>query len=135
MPIEIDYLIASIVLFIVMIVVQALSSISSQSLGMLVGPRDDMADKTIFAGRARRANANMMEGLIMFAPLVLAAAYTDRFNDMTALGAALFFWGRLAFAPSYWLGLPWIRTLVWAVSVAGIVLILLQVIPFSKGLS
>ena len=71
----------------------------------------------------------------MFAPLVLAAAYTDRFNEMTALGAALFFWGRLAFAPSYWLGLPWIRTLVWAVSVAGIVLILLQVIPFSKGLS
>lgn len=135
MPVEIDYLVASIALFMVMIIVQALSSITSQSLGTLVGPRDQMADKTVFAGRARRANANMLEALIMFAPLVLAAAYTDRFNEMTALGAALFFWGRAAFAPSYWLGLPWIRTVVWAVSVAGIVLILFQVIPFSKGLS
>jgi len=133
MPIEISYLIASIGLFILMIIFQALTSIRSHSLGTLVGPRDSMDDKTVMAGRTRRANMNMVEALVLFAPLVLAAAYLDRFNAMTALGAALFFWGRVAFAPSYWLGLPWLRTLVWFASVAGIVLIFLQILPFSSA--
>jgi len=64
----------------------------------------------------------------MFAPLVLVAAVTDSFSALTALGAALFFWGRVAFAPSYWLGLPWIRTAVWFVSVIGILMILWELL-------
>ena len=133
MPIEISYLIASAALFFVMIVVQACFSIGTQSVGTLLGARDDMTDRTKYNGRARRANANMVEAMIMFIPLILCAAYLDAFNAMTALGAALFLWGRAAFAPLYWLGVSTLRTAAWAVAIAGLGLIFLQIIPFTGG--
>ena len=129
MATEISYLIWSLALFLVMVVVQALISVSEHGLVPLAGSRDDIKDHKVLTGRAKRANQNMIESLILFVPLVLVAAHLGKFNDMTALGAALFFWGRLAYAPIYWLGLSWVRTLAWAVSLLGIVLILLQVLP------
>lgn len=133
MPIEIDYLIASIAIFIVMILVQAVVSDMEHGLKHGASARDNTVDKGLFLQRTKRANANMVEGLLMFVPLLLAAAYTDRFNDMTALGAALFFWGRLAYAPLYWFAVPWLRSLAWFVGVVGIVLVFLQIIPFIGG--
>jgi uncharacterized MAPEG superfamily protein len=49
-------------------------------------------------------------------------------NATTALGAALFFYARLAYAVIYWLGIAWVRTAVWCVAVAGLVMILSQLI-------
>jgi uncharacterized MAPEG superfamily protein len=48
---------------------------------------------------------------------------TGRANETTALGSALFFWARLAYAIIYIAGVPWLRTLAWLVSVAGIAMI------------
>ena len=135
MPIEISYLIASVALFLVMIFAQSFGAIfSGRSVADLVGARDGLPSDgySAFHGRAKRAQANMIEGMMMFVPLVLAAAYLNAFNSMTALGAAMFFWSRLVFAPCYWFGVPWLRTLVWLLSIAGLILIFLQIIPFSK---
>jgi uncharacterized MAPEG superfamily protein len=44
------------------------------------------------------------------------------------LGAHLFFWGRVAYAATYLAGNPWLRTAIWGVSLAGLVLIFLQLI-------
>ena len=136
MPIEISYLIASVALFFLMILAQSVGAIFSgkASAAELAGARDNLPSSglTPFHGRAKRAQANMIEGMMMFTPLILAAAYLDAFNAMTALGAALFFWARLVFAPCYWFGVPWLRTLVWFVSIAGIMLIFLQILPFSE---
>lgn len=139
MPAEISYLIASVGLYFVMILAQSTSAIGGifsgkTTAGELAGPRDNLpvAGVSPFHGRAKRAQANMTEGMMMFVPLVLAAGYLDAFNAMTALGAALFFWSRAAFAPCYWFGIPWLRTLVWAVSIIGIILIFLQILPFSE---
>ena len=135
MPIEISYLIASVALFLVMIFAQSFGAIfSGRSVSDLVGARDGLPSDgySDFHGRAKRAQANMIEGMMMFVPLVLAAAYLNAFNSMTALGAAMFFWSRLVFAPCYWFGVPWLRTLVWLLSIAGLILIFLQIIPFSK---
>jgi len=136
MPIEISYLIASVALFFFMILAQSIGAIFSgkASAAELAGARDNLPSNglTPFHGRAKRAQANMIEGMMMFVPLILAAGYLNAFNSITALGAALFFWSRLVFAPCYWFGVPWLRTLVWFVSIIGIVLIFLQIIPFSK---
>ena len=59
----------------------------------------------------------------MFAALVLVAQVAGKTNEMTALGAQLFFWSRVAYAIVYILGLPWVRTLTWAVSIVGLVMI------------
>jgi uncharacterized MAPEG superfamily protein len=64
-----------------------------------------------WAERARRAHSNMVENLAPFAAVVLIAHVAGRNNAMTALGAQLFFWGRIAHAAAYIGGLsPW-RTL------------------------
>jgi uncharacterized MAPEG superfamily protein len=42
------------------------------------------------------------------------------------MGAAIFFWARLAHAIIYLIGIPWLRTLAWAVSVIGMIIIAVQ---------
>lgn len=120
MPIELVYLAASALLLFGQILVQAMSSIRSHSLTFLVGPRDGIEDKNILSERCRRTNANLVEGLIMFVPLVLICAHLEMFSPLTALAAAMFFWSRVVFAITYWLGVPWVRTLAWFVSITAI---------------
>ncbi len=59
---------------------------------------------------------------------MLAAQAAGLANETTALGALLFFWGRVAYAVVYLAGIPWLRTGVWAVSMVGLVLIFLQLV-------
>ena len=120
MTYELIYLALSALLMFGQILFQALNTIPSHGLKFLVGPRDGIEDKTVMSGRARRANANLIEGLAMFTPLVLIAHVTGETSALTATGAALFFWGRVVFAVTYWLGVPWVRTLAWAASIVGI---------------
>jgi len=130
MPIELKYLVASVLLFIVMIAVQALMGIAYQGFMPLIGSRDNLKNDTVLIGRTKRANQNMIEAMVLFTPLILVAAQTNNLNATTALGAALFFWGRVAFAPLYWVGVAWLRTLAWFVSVIGLLMILSQILPF-----
>jgi uncharacterized MAPEG superfamily protein len=81
-----------------------------------------------WAGRAQRAHRNMLENLVLFAALVLVAQVSGKTNAMTALGAQLFFWGRLLYAPVYIAGIAWVRTALWGVSILGLILILLHLI-------
>ncbi|HYC64584.1 MAG TPA: MAPEG family protein, partial [Reyranellaceae bacterium] len=63
---------------------------------------------------------------VMFAALVLIVEVASRDNAMTALGAAIFFWARLAYAVIYVAGIAWLRTAAWFVSVVGMALIAIQ---------
>ena len=65
----------------------------------------------------------MIESMVLFAALVLIAATAGKANAMTAMGAAIFFWARLAYAVIYIAGIAWLRTLVWFVSVIGMAII------------
>ena len=85
-----------------------------------------MPDIKGWGGRASRAHRNMLENLVLFAVLVLVAVAAGKTNDTTLLGAQIFLWARVAYAAVYIAGLPWIRTGIWAVSVAGLVMIFLQ---------
>ena len=97
-------------------------------LPVLAGNRESVPAIQGWGGRAQRAHRNMLENLILFAALVLVAQVAGKANAATALGSELFFWARLVYVPVYVIGLPWIRTGIWAVSVAGLVLIFLQVV-------
>jgi uncharacterized MAPEG superfamily protein len=68
------------------------------------------------------------KSLTIFAALVLVAQVAGKSNATTALGAQLFFWSRLAYAPVYVIGIPWLRTGVWGVSFAGLLQILSQIL-------
>lgn len=131
MPVELSYLSASVALLFVMLLAEAVTGNLQYSTKDLLGARDDMAPPNAAVGRSKRATQNMLESLAMFAPLVLIVVVAGRSNDMTALGSAIFFWSRLAYAPSYWFGIPVVRTLVWFGGIAGIFIVFLQVLPFS----
>jgi uncharacterized MAPEG superfamily protein len=98
------------------------------SLATLAGNREGMPELTGWAGRAQRAHRNMLENLPLFVALVLIAQAAGKTNAMTLLGAELFFWARLVHWLIYLAGIPWLRTLAWAVSVVGLILIFRQLL-------
>lgn len=65
--------------------------------------------------RMDRAHLNAVESLGPFAAGVLIAHVAGLANEMTALWAMVFFWARLAHAVIYWSGIPYLRTLAFAV--------------------
>ena len=98
---------------------------ANQQVGLpkLAGNREGLPDYTGWTGRAKRAHLNMLENLVLLAALVLIAAVSGKANAVTALGAMIFFWGRLAYAVIYVIGVPWLRTLAWFVSVIGMAMV------------
>ncbi len=123
---DLKYLLFSVVLTFVQVLISAMAANQVVGLTTLAGNRDGLPEMTGLAGRARRAHFNMVENLVLFAALVLIAAVAGKANATTALGAAIFFWGRLAHAIIYLVGIPWLRTLAWFVSVIGMIMIAVQ---------
>jgi len=124
---ELMYLVWSAVLTLVLVVIAVAGATLEVGLPVLAGNREGgLPEMGGWAGRAARAHRNMLESLVLFAVLVFVAHSVNISNPMTLLGAQLFFWGRVAHAITYIAGLPWLRTGAWAVSVAGLVLIFLQ---------
>jgi uncharacterized MAPEG superfamily protein len=127
-PIELSLLIWTAALTILQMLVSALGSISQIGLTTLAGNRDNLTETTGWASRAQRAHRNMLESIAVFAILVMSAHHLNISNDMTVLGAQLFFWGRVAFSIIYIAGIPWVRTAAWGVSLVGLILIFFQLI-------
>jgi uncharacterized MAPEG superfamily protein len=125
---ELVYLVWSVALTVVLVLIAALGATQQVGLPKLAGNREHMPEITGWAGRAERAHRNMLESLVLFAVLVLAARALNVSNGLTVLGAQLFFWGRVAHAAFYIAGIAWVRTAAWAVSVLGLLLIFLQLI-------
>jgi uncharacterized MAPEG superfamily protein len=128
MSIDIKLLIWSVALTLVQMLIAVIGAQIQVGLPPLVGNREDLPAMLGWAGRAQRAHRNMLESVAIFAILVLVANATGKANATTALGAELFFWSRLAYTVIYLIGIPWVRTATWAVSVVGLVLIFLQLI-------
>lgn len=126
MPIELQLLVWTVALAAVQMLVAVSGATLQVGLPTLAGNREGLPELTGWAGRAARAHRNLLESIVLFAALVLVAHATGRTNELTALGAQLFFWGRVAHAVIYVLGLPWVRTLAWLVSLAGLLVILAQ---------
>jgi uncharacterized MAPEG superfamily protein len=125
---DLNYLLMSVVLTFVQVLIAAVAANQAVGLTVLAGNREDLPVLTGLAGRAKRAHLNMIENMVLFAALVLIAAVAGKANATTALGALVFFWARLAYAVIYLVGVPWLRTAAWFVSVIGMVMIASQLL-------
>ena len=125
---ELMWLVWAVALTVVQMLVAVTGAFLQVGLPMLVGNRDNMPALAGWAGRADRAHHNMIENLVLFAALILTASVAGKANDLVVLGAQIFFWARLVYAGVYLIGIPWLRTGVWLVSMIGLVLIFLQVL-------
>jgi uncharacterized MAPEG superfamily protein len=125
---ELMYLVWSVALCAVLMLIAVNAVMFKVGLPALAGNRDKMPALEGIAGRATRLHVNMLENLPLFGILVLVTQVTGHNNATTALGAALFFYARLVHALVYLAGIPYLRTLVWAVSMVGMVMIFLQLV-------
>jgi uncharacterized MAPEG superfamily protein len=128
MTLELKLLVWSTALALAQMFIALLTAIAQVGFLPLIGNRENLPALGGWAGRAQRAHRNMLESLGIFAALVLVAQLAGKTNGATALGAQLFFWGRLAYAPVYIIGIPWLRTGLWGVSFVGLMQILMQLL-------
>ena len=124
MSIVLQILVWSAALALAQMVISVVAAQGQVGLPILAGNREGMPVLTGLALRAQRAHLNMLESQVVFAIVVLVANAAGLTNERTVLGAQLFFYGRVAFALVYLAGIPWLRTVVWSVSIVGILLVM-----------
>jgi len=125
MAIELKILAWCICLGLVSVIIAAALGTSQRGLAWNLSNREGEAKPlTGAAGRADRASSNFLETFPFFAAAILAVVLAKGSSPHTVLGAQLYFWGRLVYLPLYLIGIPYVRTLAWAVSLAGLLLVL-----------
>ena len=125
---ELTYLSWVLILHLVIWIPYVLNMIAVRGLMDAVGYPDNPLPMAAWAQRMKAAHYNLVENLVVFATLVLMAHVLGVSNDMTVLACQVYFWARIAHAILYTLGVPWGRTLAFAVAWLSQVLLLLQII-------
>lgn len=92
-----------------------LDRISVRGLMDAVGYPEKPKPQSAWAQRLMKAHANAVENLVIFATLVLVAQAVGLTNPMIAGACAVYFWARVVHALAYTFGVPWVRTLAFAV--------------------
>ncbi len=90
------------------------------------GNRETQLEVAPWVSRTVRAHSNHIENLGLFTILVVVAHVSGKANELTALGAALYFYSRIAHTLIYASGLVYLRTIAFFVGTGGEILILLQ---------
>ena len=125
MPIELKMLAWSVALGLVHVLLGAVLTTHQRGLRWNVGARDAVLPPvTGVAARVDRALRNFLETFPFFAAAVLAVVVLERGDASTALGTQCYFWARLAYVPLYAAGVPYLRTVVWGVSLCGLLQLL-----------
>jgi uncharacterized MAPEG superfamily protein len=77
-----------------------------------------------FTARLERAKLNLFETLPLFIGAVLAAHVAGAEGPLTWWGCWLYFGARVLYVPLYAFGVPVVRSLVWLVAMAGLLMVL-----------
>lgn len=129
MSTELTLLAWTLVLALVQILLPASLRNRETGVGYNVGSRDEPGPPVgLLTGRLRRAQANLFETLPLFAAAVLIAHVAGREGAGTLYGAWLYFGARVVYVPLYAFGVPVARTIIWAVSVVGLLLVLSSIV-------
>lgn len=126
---ELKYLALSAVLTGLLWVPYILNEIMVRGLTDAVGYPENPKPLAKWAQRLKAAHYNAVENLVVFAALVLVASVAGIHEAAVATAACVYFWARVVHAVAYTLGVPWVRTLSFAVGfamqmwVAGVILL------------
>lgn len=129
MTTELTYLAWILVLALVQILLPAMLRTAETGVGYNASARDEEGPPTgKITGRLQRAQKNLFETLPVFAAAILIAHVAGRNGALTWWGATLYFWARIVYVPLYASGIPYIRSLVWLVSLLGTILLLVAIL-------
>lgn len=119
MTTELCCLVAASMLSLVMWIPYVLARIGAWGLFETLGYPQRELPQPAWALRMQKAHSNLTENLVPFAALVLAVQAAGLNNEMSALGATIFLWARVAHVVVYTLGIPVARTLTFAAGLVG----------------
>jgi uncharacterized MAPEG superfamily protein len=90
-----------------------------------VGARDEeLSPPSPIAGRVMRAQANFEETFPIAIVALLGVVLANRTSASTALGGWIWLGARIVYLPLYAAGIPVIRTIVFVIGMAGLVMVL-----------
>ena len=124
MSTDLQMLVLASLLTLVLAVPGVIALVMTRGFAYASGNRDEQVSLPAWGERALRAHRNMLENLPPFAALVLVAHFAGVSGPATASGATLFLWARVAHAGLYIAGVAYLRTLAFAASLVGMLMIL-----------
>ena len=125
MPIELKILALGALLLFVYIFTATRFKTAQYGRSWNVGARDEtLPPANAMTGRLIRAQANFQETFPIAIVALLGVVLANRTSATTALGGWLWLGARVVYLPLYAAGVPVVRTIVWAVSTAGLVMVI-----------
>jgi uncharacterized MAPEG superfamily protein len=129
MTTELHILAWALVLALIQVLLPSVIRSRETGLGHNGGPRDEPGPPVgKLTGRLMRAQSNLFETLPVFAIAILIAHLAGREGTLTLWGAWSYIIARVVYLPLYAAGVPFLRSLVWLVSLFGILLVLVPII-------
>lgn len=111
----------SVILLLVHIVLQGFLATKELGLQWNVGARDgDEKPKALLANRAARASANFRETYPAFLALMLLGEFQPVDIMLIVAGGIIWLLARIIYLPLYLFGVPYIRGIVWIISIFGL---------------
>ena len=125
MTVNIAMLILSLALLLLIQLVQAQHTVNLHGVAYALSSRDKPVDVGVFGGRMQRAKVNLLENMMLFAPVSVLAEALHLTGATITWGAVLFFAARVVHLVTYLAGVAVVRTLSWFVGVIGCALLAL----------
>ncbi|MEM6762613.1 MAG: MAPEG family protein [Pseudomonadota bacterium] len=123
-PIELQILVWSAVLFVVSLLLAASGRTLTMGLDWAAGSRDETPGAVPQWGdRADRAFRNMRETFPLYGAFTVAVVAIDATSTMTAWGAVIYLVARVLYLPAYIFHVQFVRSLIWVASMLGIAML------------
>jgi uncharacterized MAPEG superfamily protein len=122
---ELQVLFCVIALGLVQLLLATLASVAGRGLPWGINARDEGWPplKSKWGARLERAYRNFLETFPFFAAAVLLVHALGRESHDTMLGAQIYLWARVLYVPAYVIAIPFVRTLIWGVSIVGLLMV------------
>ncbi len=124
MTIELTVLGLAALLALVQIMMYALVALPQLGIPYAASPRDGARVLGTIGARLQRAYQNHLETLPVFAAAVLVVHLSGQTNATTVLASQIYLAARIAYVPAYAFGIPYLRSAIWGIASAMIVVIL-----------
>lgn len=128
LPVELEMLLWSAILYFVQVMLPAVAVDAKEGVAFGLSNRETTPDSSAWVGRAERAFKNMAQSLLPFACLVLVVQASGSTGEISAMGATVFFFSRLAYAVLYPMGVTGFRSLFWFGGIIGMGMIVFQIL-------
>jgi|SRR5579871_1422874 len=128
--IEMQILFCAILLGLIQLFLAVVTGVRVAGLAWAAGPRDEARSHPgKLAGRLERAFENFLETFPFFVAGVLLVHALGKSTHTSVLGSQIYIWARVLYVPAYVIAIPFVRTLIWSVSIVGILMVLAALWP------